>query len=107
MTAKKHEMTAYQQINHAARDRKPAAEILKLCREVLENTVLFDVEFGAWNTSLSDMSLALWAVAVRLNEAERNIETLKRKARRKRQTVNEKKQSELLKKESGQTTQVT
>lgn len=91
-------MNLYQLIHHAARDKKPAAEILRLCRIPLDSAMATDVVSGPQWASTVDTLMALWAVAARLNDAERQIETLKRRARRDRQRSGGKPTAELLKK---------
>lgn len=90
-------MTLYQSIHHAARDKKPAAEILKLCRISLDSAMAAD-DFSVVGAATVDTLIALWSVAVRLNDAERQIETLKRRVRRDRQRPGGKPTAELLKK---------
>lgn len=91
-------MNLYQLIHHAARDNKPAAEILKLCRIPLDSVMTSDVASGPHCASSFDTLIALWAIAARLNDAERQIETLKRRVRRDRQRAGGKPKPELLKK---------
>ena len=92
-------MSLYQLIHHFARDNKPAVEILRLCRMPLDSVMATDAAEGPACASTVDTLIALWAVAARLNDAERQIETLKRRVRRDRQRVGEKPKPELLKKE--------
>ena len=96
------DMNLYQLIHHAARDNKPAAEILRLCRITLDNVMTADAVSGPRCAAPTDSLLALWAVAARLNDAERQIETLKRRVRRDRQRAGGKPKAELLKKEPGE-----
>lgn len=100
------EMNVYQRINHAARNNKAADDILKLCRVTVDAIMSADMTHGPHEALYSDAVIALWAVAARLQDAERDIETLKRKARRNRQRTSGKPQPELLKKEPEQTAQV-
>lgn len=93
------EMNVYQLINHAARNNKPADEILKLCRGPMAAVMSADTTHGPHEAVYTDAVIALWAIAARLQDAERDIETLKRKARRNRQSTSSKPQPELLKKE--------
>jgi hypothetical protein len=110
MTAKARkvaDMNCYQQIHYAARNNKSAAEILKLCRVPLDNAMAHDTESGPSYPASMDTLMALWAVAARLNEAERQIETLKRRARRERQRTGGKPKSEFLKNAKAETPTAT
>lgn len=96
------EMNLYQRIHHAARNNKAADEILKLCRVPVDAIMSADTEHGPQESFYTDAVIALWAVAARLHDAERAIETLKRRSRRERQRTSGKPQPELLKKEAPQ-----
>lgn len=104
---KQAQMTPFQEINHLLRKNAATNEIVAICRKLMLEQLDLDITYGPGIPHIADFKVALWAMATKLHELNRENDTLKRKFRRDTRKSGGKPQPELLKKEPEQPAQAT